>query len=130
MNRYCYYGYLLHATVSPCGTVNQARGYHYRIHSEPHWPPREDGSKYARLAQKHDAMTSRVIQTMADSNENRGTQKVTENPRGGMERQLFMNAPRWKRLTHKHVIHYCGNDWKRLLCMETSISEIRKHMGI
>ena len=53
-------------------------------------------------------MTSKVIQAMADSNENRGTQIVTENPRGGTERQLFMNAPRWKRLTHKHVIDYCA----------------------
>jgi len=97
-------------SISPVGPVNEGRGFHYRIHSEPHWPPREDDSKYSKLAKKHDAMTSRVIDALADSTENRGTQIAAENPRGGMERQLFMNAPRWKRLTHKHITDYCA--WK------------------
>ena len=38
-----------------------------------------------------------------------------ENLRGGMERLLFVNAPRWRTLTEKHVVDYCawGHPYKK-----------------
>ena len=37
-------------SISPCGTVNDLSGSGYRIYSDPTWPPRTDGSKYAKIA--------------------------------------------------------------------------------
>ena len=58
-------------TVSPAGAVtcNQSREVHYRIHSEtdPHLPPRDDDSKYAHLARKHDSMTGKVTEALCHS---------------------------------------------------------------
>ena len=51
-------------SISPCGTVNDFRGSGYRIYSNPTWPPRDDGSKYAKIAQNHDFMTSRVARAI------------------------------------------------------------------
>ena len=42
--------------------------------------------------------------------EQQGTHAALENPRRGLERLPFMNAPRWRKLTEKKVIDYCA--WK------------------
>ena len=80
-------------TISPCGTVNDLRGSGYRIYSDPTWPPRTDGSKYAKIAQSNDSMTSRVTRAMLHVHTEHGVHIAAENPSGGMERQWFMNAP-------------------------------------
>ena len=97
-------------TISPAGAVNQERGYHHRDYSQPHRPPRDDDSKYAREARKHDGMTSKVVKALAHSIAHRGTQAALENPKDGMERLLFMNEPRWRALTEKHTVDYCAWD--------------------
>ena len=80
-------------TISPAGAVNQERGSAYRIYSIPHWPARTDNSKYGIKAREHDAMSEKVIQAMTYSATHEGVQVAAENPRGGMERQLFMHEP-------------------------------------
>ena len=95
-------------SISPCGTVNDLRGSGYRIYSDPTWPPRDDGSKYAKIAQNHDFMTSRVTRAMIHAHTEHGVHIAAENPRGGMERQWFMNAPAWKAITEKQVVDYCA----------------------
>ena len=95
-------------TISPAGAVNQDRGSAYRIYSMPHWPARTDDSKYGIKARMHDAMSEKVIQAMTYSALHEGVQVAAENPRGGMERQLFMHEPHWRALTEKHVIDYCA----------------------
>ena len=47
-------------------------------------------------ARKHDGMTSKVVKALAHSILHRGTRTTLENPKGGMERLLFMNELRWK----------------------------------
>ena len=95
-------------SISPCGTVNDLRGSGYRIYSDPTWPPRTDGSKYAKIAQNHDFMTSRVTRAMIHAHTEHGVHIAAENPRGGMERQWFMNAPAWKAITEKQIVDYCA----------------------
>ena len=95
-------------TVSPTGAVNQEREVHYRIHSQPHLPPREDDSKYARLARMHDSMTEKVTEALCHSIEHHGIHAALENPRKGMERLPFMNAPRWRKVTDKKIVDYCA----------------------
>ena len=73
-------------SISPCGTVNDLRGSGYRIYSDPAWPPRNDGSKYATIAQNHDFMTSRVTKAMIHAHQKHGVHIAAENPRGGIER--------------------------------------------
>ena len=51
-------------SIPSCGTVNVLRGSGYKIYSDPAWPPRNDGSKYATIAQNHDFMTSRVTRAI------------------------------------------------------------------
>ena len=36
-----------------------------------------------------------------------GVHIAAEKPRGGTERQWFMNAPAWKAITEKQVVDYC-----------------------
>ena len=69
-------------SISPCGTVNDLRGSGYRIYSDPAWPPRTDGSKYAKIAQNHDFMTSRVTRAMIHAHIEHGVHIAAENPRG------------------------------------------------
>ena len=69
-------------SISPCGTVNDLRGSGYRIYSDPTWPPRDDGSKYAKIAQNHDFMTSRVTRAMIHAHTEHGVHIAAENPRG------------------------------------------------
>ena len=95
-------------TISPCGTVNDQRGSGYRIYTQPHWPPRTDGSKYAQLAQKHDGMTSKIVQALTHCIHAHGIHTAVENPRGGMERQHFMNSPSWQAATEKQIVDYCA----------------------
>ena len=97
-------------TVSPAGALNQSREVHYRIHSDPHLPPRDDDSKCARLARKHDSITGKVTKALCHSIEQQGTYSALENPRKGLERLPFMKAPRWRSLTEKKVVDYCA--WK------------------
>ena len=70
-------------SISPCGPVNDERGSGYRIYSDPVWPPRNDGSKYAEIAQNHDFMTSRVTKAMIHAHLEHGVHIAAENPRGG-----------------------------------------------
>ena len=69
-------------SISPCGTVNDLRGSGYRIYYDPVWPPRNDGSKYAKISQNHDFMTSRVTRAMIHAHTEHGVHIAAENPRG------------------------------------------------
>ena len=74
-----------------CGTVNdeRARGSGYRIYSDPAWPPRNDGSKYAEIAQNHDFMTSRVTRAMIHAHLEHGVHIAAENLRGDGETVVY-----------------------------------------
>ena len=82
---------------SPGDTINRLRGSRYRIYTDSTWLPRNDGSKYAKIAPNRDFMTSRVTGAMTHVHIERGVHTTTENPRGGGD----VNAPAWKDITEK-----------------------------
>ena len=88
-------------TYSRANWSNLSRGFHYRQLLLGH-PPRQDGSKYAKMAEAHDRLTQLLMRIVDHVGKG-----ALENPTGGMAHQRFML--KWN--ADKKTVHLCAYGW-------------------
>ena len=93
-------------TYSKLGPVNEGRGTHSRLYTNPEWPPRNDNTVYAQRARHDDTMTEGLTQSLMEANRSHGVHFAMENPSGGMSRRPFMQTPQWLSATSKMTVDY------------------------
>ena len=104
-------------TYSIAGYSNESRGHHYRCHSHPDKPPREDRSLKRTLAKKHDQLVKNILVAWENDRRKGSKQRVfMENPRGFLQHRPFMRrATKTGLKLSQHLVHYCayGSDFKK-----------------
>jgi len=96
-------------TYSIAGRTNVSRGWHYRDHTQPHKPPRPDGSDKAHVAKQHDLLVSNIL-TAWKCDADAGFKQLLfmENPAAFLQHRPFMVRAEGMLGLVKSVVNYCA----------------------